>query len=89
MDSCFLAALPALQEPFTQFDREASDGIKVKTEDPRSEVFGKETSLSSPVLLNAFSVEDIAVPDVSCSVRAHFIRILQSLDADGLTVLHV
>ena len=45
--------------------------------------------LSSPVLLNAFSVEDIAVPDVPCSVRAHFIRILQSLDADGLTVLHV
>lgn len=53
------------------------------------EVFGKETSLSSPVLLSAFPAEAVAVLDIWCSLRAHFIRILQSLDADGLRVLHV
>lgn len=87
MNSCFLAVLPALSEPITQFDREAPERVKTKGQDPQSEVFEKETPLSSPVPLSDFSVETTAVPDILASPWAHFIRILPSLDADGLPVL--
>lgn len=86
MVSCFLVVLPALSEPITPFDREAPESVKAG-QDPVSEIFQKEPLLSSPVLLSAFSGEDIAVPDIWSCPWAHSIRILPSLDVNGLTIL--
>lgn len=49
---------------------EAPQRVKAKGQGPTSEDFEKETPLSSPLPLSAFSVGDSAVPDVRGSTQA-------------------